>query len=132
MLLWVSTGKVPGVISALMVLPVVWESVSAGIRSADPQLLELARSYQFSRRKQMRCVTFRRSETTLCRRGVHRHWPCMEIPAWPRRYCASPKPPSAQVYYSKNLSGVPSLFAWTAVVIVLSMLRSVLSAACWA
>ena len=32
-----------------MVLPVLWENVSTGIRSVDPQLLELSRAYRFSR-----------------------------------------------------------------------------------
>ena len=55
-LLWVSTGKVPGVITALMVLPVLWENVSTGIRSVDPQLLELGWAYQFGRGKTLRYI----------------------------------------------------------------------------
>lgn len=121
-LLWVSTGKVPGVISALMVLPVVWESVSAGIRSADPQLLELARSYQFSRRKLMRYVYFPAVRPHFAA-GV-----CTAIGlAWKSGVAAEvlclPKAAiGTQVYYSKIYLETPSLFAWTAVVIVLSML----------
>lgn len=121
-LLWVSTGKVPGVISALMVLPVVWESVSAGIRSADPQLLELARSYQFSRRKQMRYVYLPAVRPHFAA-GV-----CTAIGlAWKSGVAAEvlclPKAAiGTQVYYSKIYLETPSLFAWTAVVIVLSML----------
>ena len=42
-LLWTGRGTVPAVISALMVLPVVWENLSRGIRAANQQLLELAR-----------------------------------------------------------------------------------------
>lgn len=121
-LLWVSTGKVPGVISALMVLPVVWESVSAGIRSADPQLLELARSYQFSLRKQMRYVYLPAVRPHFAA-GV-----CTAIGlAWKSGVAAEvlclPKAAiGTQVYYSKIYLETPSLFAWTAVVIVLSML----------
>ena len=121
-LLWVSTGKVPGVISALMVLPVVWESVSAGIRSADPQLLELARSYQFSRCKQM-CYVYLPAVRPHFAAGV-----CTAIGlAWKSGVAAEvlclPKAAiGTQVYYSKIYLEPPSLFAWTAVVIVLSML----------
>lgn len=121
-LLWVSTGKVPGVISALMVLPVVWESVSAGIRSADPQLLELARSYQFSRCKQM-CYVYLPAVRPHFAAGV-----CTAIGlAWKSGVAAEvlclPKAAiGTQVYYSKIYLETPSLFAWTAVVIVLSML----------
>ncbi len=121
-LLWVSTGKVPGVISALMVLPVVWESVSAGIRSADPQLLELARSYQFSRRKLI-CYVYLPAVRPHFAAGV-----CTAIGlAWKSGVAAEvlclPKAAiGTQVYYSKIYLETPSLFAWTAVVIVLSML----------
>ena len=121
-LLWVSTGKVPGVISALMVLPVVWESVSAGIRSADPQLLELARSYQFSRRKLI-CYVYLPAVRPHFAAGV-----CTAIGlAWKSGVAAEvlclPKAAiGTQVYYSKISLETPSLFAWTAVVIVLSML----------
>ena len=121
-LLWVSTGKVPGVISALMVLPVVWESVSAGIRSADPQLLELARSYQFSRHKLI-CYVYLPAVRPHFAAGV-----CTAIGlAWKSGVAAEvlclPKAAiGTQVYYSKIYLETPSLFAWTAVVIVLSML----------
>ena len=121
-LLWVSTGKVPGVISALMVLPVVWESVSAGIRSADPQLLELARSYQFSRRKLI-CYVYLPAVRPHFAAGV-----CTASGlAWKSGVAAEvlclPKAAiGTQVYYSKIYLETPSLFAWTAVVIVLSML----------
>ena len=55
-LLWVSTGKVPGVISALMVLPVIWGNVSKGIKETDPQLLELARAYRVGRFRTLKLV----------------------------------------------------------------------------
>lgn len=41
-LLWTRRGLVPVVVSALMVLPVVWGNVSRGIRETDPRLLEQA------------------------------------------------------------------------------------------
>ena len=105
-----------------MVLPVVWESVSAGIRSADPQLLELARSYQFSRRKLI-CYVYLPAVRPHFAAGV-----CTAIGlAWKSGVAAEvlclPKAAiGTQVYYSKIYLETPSLFAWTAVVIVLSML----------
>lgn len=38
----------------LMVLPVIWQSVHTGLGSADPELLEMARVYRFSRGKKLR------------------------------------------------------------------------------
>ena len=55
-LLWTRRGLVPVVVSALMVLPVVWGNVSRGIRETDPRLLEQARALRFSRPKTVRLL----------------------------------------------------------------------------
>ena len=47
-LLWTGRDQVPAVIAGLMVLPVVWENLTQGIRAADGQLLELARAYRIN------------------------------------------------------------------------------------
>ena len=120
-LLWVKTGRVPGVISALMVLPILWESVSAGIRSADPQLLEFAGAYRFGRLKTIRYV-YSISIMPHFSSGV-----CTAIGlAWKSGVAAEvlclPKAAiGTQVYYAKIYLETPSLFAWTAVVILLSL-----------
>ena len=44
-LIWLSRDFVPVLICGMMVLPVVWSNVCAGIHAADPQLLEMARVY---------------------------------------------------------------------------------------
>ena len=47
-LIWVGRDILPCVIVVLMVAPVVWSSVSAGIHTTDKELLELAKVYRFS------------------------------------------------------------------------------------
>jgi len=47
-LIWLNRDFVPVLICMLMVLPVIWNSVSAGIRMTDPQLLEMAKVYRLS------------------------------------------------------------------------------------
>lgn len=47
-ILWLGRNLVPSLIAALMVLPVVWTNVSAGIKNTDTQLLEMARCYRFT------------------------------------------------------------------------------------
>ncbi len=54
--LWVTRANIPGVIAAIMVLPVVWNSVAGGLAAVDGQLLELARAYRFSRWKTLRLI----------------------------------------------------------------------------
>ena len=48
-LVWIARDWLPVFISLLMVLPVVWSNVCAGIRSTDPALLELAQVYGWPR-----------------------------------------------------------------------------------
>lgn len=54
--LWVARANIPGFIAGLMVLPVVWGSVSSGLAAVDGQLLELARAYRFSPWKTLRLI----------------------------------------------------------------------------
>ena len=47
-LIWLDRNTVPAVISAIMVLPVVWNNVGMGLRNIDRNLLEMARVYKLS------------------------------------------------------------------------------------
>lgn len=53
-LVWIKGENLSTFIAFLMVLPVIWQSVHTGLRSADPELLEMARVYRFSRGKKLR------------------------------------------------------------------------------
>ncbi len=120
-LLWVKTGRVPGVISCLMVLPVLWQNVSEGIRNTDPLLLELGRAYQFGPWKTLRYIYYPGVKPYAVS-GI-----CTAIGlAWKSGVAAEvlclPKAAiGTQVYYSKIYLESPSLFAWTIVVILLSL-----------
>ena len=54
--LWVARAAIPWVIAGLMVLPVVWGSLTAGLDSMDGKLLEMGRAYRFSRWKLLRLI----------------------------------------------------------------------------
>ncbi len=121
-LLWVRTGRVPAVISALMVLPVVWGSVSAGIRQTDPQLLELASAYRFGRGKTLRIVylpSVLPYFASGCRTALGLAW---KAGVAAEVLCLPPLAVGTQVYYSKIYLETPALFAWTLAVIALSFL----------
>ena len=120
-LLWVRTGLVPGVISALVVLPIVWESTAAGIRAAEPQLLEFARAYRLSRLDTIRRVylpALRPYLSAAVCTAIGLAWKsgvAAEVLCLPKAAIGT------QVYYSKLYLETPSLFAWTIVVVLLSM-----------
>lgn len=121
-LLWVATGRVPGVISALMVLPVIWGNVSRGIRETDRQLLELARAYRFGRGKTVKLV-YLPSVAPYFNAGVETGLGL----AWKAGVAAEvlchPKlGVGTQIFYARNNLETPELFAWTLVVILLSFL----------
>ena len=119
-LLWTRRGLVPVVVSALMVLPVVWGNVSRGITQTDPLLLEAARAYRFGRWKRVRLV-YLPSVLPYFASGCHtalglawKSGVAAEVLCVPRLAIGT------QVYYSKIYLETPALFAWTAVVLVLS------------
>ena len=55
-LIWIDRDYVPVLICGMMVLPVVSNSVSTGIRVTDPQLLELAKVYRLSKFQTLRRI----------------------------------------------------------------------------
>lgn len=128
-LLWTSRSAVPGVISALMVLPVLWESVSRAAAQTDPLLLEMAAAYRFGRWKTLRLV-YVPSVLPHFAAGLNT---AMGL-AWKAGVaaeviCRPRLAAGAQIYNAKLALETPDLFAWTAVVIALSLLLERLTAA---
>ncbi len=119
-LLWVKTGQVPGVISALMVMPVIWGSLTAGIARTDPLLLEMASAYRFGRGRTFRLVYFPSVLPFLasgCDTSLGLAWKAgvaAEVLCLPKLAVGT------RVYYSKIYLETPALFAWTLVLIAMS------------
>ena len=121
-LLWASTGRVPAIVSGLMVLPVLWGNVCKGISQTDGQLLEAARAYRFGRWKTLRLVyvpSVLPYFASGCATGLGLAWKAgiaAEVLCLPKTAIGT------QIFNSKRYLETPDLFAWTAVVIVLSFL----------
>lgn len=121
-LLWVSTGRVSAVISALMVLPVLWGNVAKGIRQTDPQLLELAGAYRFGRGKTARLVYVPSAAPYFAagvETGLGLAW---KAGVAAEALCRPKLAIGTQIYFSRTYFETPDLFAWTVVVILLSFL----------
>ena len=120
-LIWLGRGILPAFISALMVLPIVWTNVSAGIAAQDPRLLEMAAVFGFSRRRILRRITlptvlpfFRSSLSSALGLG------------WKAGIAAEvltvPQPSIGKmIFESKLYLETTDLFAWTLAVILLSL-----------
>ena len=120
-LLWTGRDRVPVVISALMVLPVVWGNLSRGLGETDPQLLELARAYRFSPFKTIKLIylpslrPYFLSAVTTSMGLAWKSGVAAEVLCLPRPSIGT------QIYNAKLYLEVPDLFAWTVVVVALSL-----------
>lgn len=121
-MLWLRYTYVPVFICALLVLPIIYGNLKTGIKETDRQLLEVARIYRFGKFKTVKSVYapavspyfISGALTSLglaWKAGV-----AAEVLALPANAIGT------NIYYSKIYLETPDLFAWTAVVILLSFL----------
>jgi len=121
-LLWTGKDFVPAVIAALMVVPVVWGNLSRGIRETDRQLLELASAYRFSFFKTVKLVylpslrPYLISAITTAMGLAWKSGVAAEV------LCVPNFSIGTRILNAKQYVEIPDLFAWTAVVVILSLL----------
>ena len=121
-LLWVAKTKVPAVVSCLVVIPVIWENVCAGIDSTDPLLLEMAQAYSFGRMKIWRYIYVPSVKPHLMSGISNALGLAWKSGVAAEVLCAPKLAIGTQIYNSKLYLETPELFAWTIVVIILSMI----------
>ncbi len=129
-LLWLESWLLPAVITVIVVLPVIWGNVRAGIDAVDRQYLELARCYRFGRLKTLRLILvpsilpyFRAAVLSAVGMGW-KSGVAAEVLCQPK-FGIGDALYDAKVYFVTE-----ELFAWTVVVIVLSLVfEKVLQAA---
>lgn len=116
------TGSVPVMVAFLVVLPVTWRQLLAGIRATDVQLLEMARVFRLSRWRRLRRI-YAPSLTphflAACSTGLGLAWKsgvAAEVISMPRLSIGS-----ALQAGRVNLE-LPDVFVWTITVIILSLL----------
>lgn len=120
-LLWLGRDILPAFITALMVLPVVWANVSAGLAERDAQLLEMARLFRLPRLRVLRRITipsvlphFR----AALRSSLGMGWKAgiaAEVLTVPALSIGK------NIYEAKLYLETSELFAWTLTVILLSL-----------
>ena len=120
-LVWIRTNTLPAFIAFLMVVPVVWGNVEKGIRETDAGLLEMAKVYRLGWWKTLVRVRipsvmpyFLAAATT----GLGFAWKsgiAAEV------ICRPAMSIGRQLQDAKVYLETPEVFAWTAVVVALSM-----------
>jgi len=119
---FLSKERIPAVTSFLIVLPVVWSNTYEGIKSADPKLLEMAKVFRLGRTR------------TLLRIYLPGIFPFLLAAAkagmglaWKAGIAAEVLVPTfvgigSELHNAKIYLETVDLFAWTAVIIIISMI----------
>ena len=121
-LLWFTKSLTPAFIAFLMVLPIAWTNVRGGLLSTDPLLVEMAKAFRFSRGKLLWKVyapSALPQFVAACTTGLGFAWKsgvAAEVIATPAFSIGK------SIIESKLYLEIPELFAWTAAVVILSML----------
>ena len=122
LLIWIGRDILPAVIVILMVLPVVWGNVCAGIRGTDAMLLRTAKVFRFSPWRTLRRVyvpSVMPHFLSACRTSLGLAWKsgiAAEVLTVPAVSIGK------LLYESKLYLETTDLFAWTAVVVVCSLI----------
>lgn len=121
-LLWLDRNSVPVVISTLVVLPVVWANVEVGILNTDNALLEMANAYKMTKFSKIKYIyapsvapyftaSLNSSLSLAWKAGVAAEALILPVLAIGTR-----------IFEAKYNLETVDLFAWTAVVIILSVI----------
>lgn len=117
-----SKEHIPTVTSFLMVLPVVWANVDQGVRETDPALLEMARVFRLPPGRVLRHIRLPAVMPfflAAARTGMGLAWKAgvaAEVLAAPRLGIGR------ALYEAKVYLESEELFAWTAVIVAISVL----------
>lgn len=121
-LVWLKKDSVAVFISFLMVLPIIWSNVSQGIEQTDKSLLEMADVFGFSPIKKLKAIYLHSVMPYFvagCSTALGFAWKAgiaAEVLSTPLKSIGY------NLYRSKINIETADLFAWTAVVIVLSVI----------
>ena len=120
-LLWINSRQLPAVISFLMVLPVIYTNVLTGIEGTDPKLLEMAEVFRLGNAKKLKYIYIP---------AVKPHFVAAVNIAlgfsWKSGVAAeviglTPNAIGTRLYEAKLYLMTDELFAWTAVIVLVSV-----------
>ncbi|MBO4277553.1 MAG: ABC transporter permease subunit [Clostridia bacterium] len=120
-LIWLTASKLASFVSFLMVMPIVYTNVLAGIRSVDPKLLEMARVFRVPPLRKLRCIWLPGLKSHLvsaCEISLGLAWKsgiAAELIGYPTGSVGE------KLYYSKVYLDTVDLFAWTVFIVLFSV-----------
>ena len=120
-LIWISSKNLSIFISFLMVFPIMYENMLAGLESADAKLLEMGQVFHLSRMARIRAIYLPAAYPFLlsaARLSLGMCWKsgiAAEVIGQPRQSIG------AELNQAKLFFNTPDLFAWTVTSIVVSV-----------
>lgn len=120
-LVWIKKNGVPVFITFLIVLPIIWANVSEGLNNTDKSMLEMAKVFKFGKLKTVRAVYVHSVLPYFaagCTTALGLAWKAgvaAEVISLPKSSVGY------HLYRSKITIETADLFAWTLVVILLSV-----------
>lgn len=119
-LIWIPSKRLSVLISAVIVLPVVYAGTLDGLRQIDPRLEEMAKVFRMSRLNRLRCLTLPAALPSLAsalsvsmglawKSGV-----AAEVIGIPTGSIGE------KLYKAKVYLATPDLFAWTLAIVLIS------------
>lgn len=132
-LLWVPSKNLAVVIAFLMGTPIVYADIWEGVRSLDPQLAEMARVFRVPAGRRLRVVILPQLAPffrSACAAGLGLCWKAgvaAEVIGLPKGSIGE------RLYQAKIYLDTPDLFAWTLVIVLVSLAveRAVLKLLDW-
>lgn len=128
-LVWLPSRRLSLFIAFLMTTPLAYENLFQGLAAADPLLLEMARVYHFSRRQVLRHIylpALRPYGLAAVRAGLGFAW---KAGVAGEVLAVASGTIGGQLYQAKVTLETTDLFAWTAAIILLSLMLEGLAAA---
>lgn len=121
-LIWIKSSNVPVFIVFLMVMPIAWANISQGIKEIDVKLLEMAKVFEFGFKKVCMYIyipSVMPYFVTAVTTGLGLSWKAgiaAEVISVPKYSIGS------ELYDGRLYLETADLFAWTVVIILLSLL----------
>lgn len=121
-LLWVGRDNVPLWIAFMMALPIVWSNVREGFLQTDKQLLEMAQLFAVPKSRvllQLRLPSLSPYFLSACRSAIALAWKAgiaAEV------LCVPTRSIGRAIYEGKTYLMTEELFAWTFLVVIISVL----------
>ena len=119
---WLTRNNIPSFVGMLMVVPVMWGNISEGVKNFNADYLKFARCYQLNKLKKIKHIylpqimPYFTSALFTCSGLVWKAGIAAEVLCQPQTSIGT------QLFNAKSTLETVDLFAWTTLIIIISLL----------